>query len=102
MNEMSKPIAKPPSVFPEGAGDKARWTHYGTIEHLADEMKTSSVINHLMQSLYNQAKEPDFSEADTGLIDDVSELISWLLEKQNARGSKLQAEIAEIERGVQQ
>ena len=101
MNAMSKPIMKPPSVFPEGAGDKARWTRCGTIEHLDDEMKTSSIITHLMQNLSNQAKEPDFSEADSGLIDHVSELVNWLLEEQHNRGSKPRAEIAEIEREAQ-
>ena len=54
-----------------------------------------------MQNLFNQAKEPDFSEADSGLIDHVSELINWLLEEQHSRGSKLRAEIAEIEREAQ-
>jgi hypothetical protein len=101
MNEMSKPIPKPPSVFPEGVGNKARWTRYGTIEHLDDEMKTSSIINLLMQNLCDQANEPSFSESDTGLINHVSELINWLLEEQRARGSKLRAEIAELEKEAQ-
>jgi hypothetical protein len=98
MNEMSKPVAKPPSVFPEGAGDKARWTRYGTIEHLDDEMKTSEIITLLMQNLYAQANEPDFKEADTGLIDHISELINWLFEEQRIKGEKLRAEIKELER----
>jgi hypothetical protein len=101
MNDMSKPIPKSPSVFPKGAGDKARWTRYGTIEHLDDENRTSSIITLLMENLYDQAKEPDFREADSGLIDHVSELINWLLEEQRDRGRKLRGEIAELEKEAQ-
>ena len=101
MNDMSKPIPKPPSVFPEGAGDKARWTRYGTIEHLDDEMKTSSIVTILMENMLERAKEPDFKEEDAGLIEHVAVLINWLFEEQHARGSKLRAEVAELEKEAQ-
>lgn len=96
MNEMSNPVPKPRSVFPDSVRDKALWTRHGTIEHLDDEMKVSGIITILMENLAAHAGEPDFNAADSGEIEAVAELIDWLLEKHNIKGSRLRAEIAEI------
>ena len=101
MNAMSKPTAKPCSVFPEAVQSKVLWTLCGAREHLDDEVKMSSIVSRLMENLSAHAKEPNFNEADYGEIEHVGELIEWLFHEQWSRASKLRAEIAELEKEAQ-
>jgi hypothetical protein len=97
MNDMSKPVRKSRSAFPECVGNKAQWTLFCTREQLDDEMNVSSIVTRLMENLSARAKEPDFNEAESGEIEQVGDLIDWLFHKLWCSGSKVREQIKELE-----
>jgi hypothetical protein len=85
------------SAFPDTVIDRAWWTRYCTAEHFDNLSKAREIIALLTENLVASAKQPGFSEGNSGMIENYGDLVEWLFERVDIDVTEIRGYLKELD-----